>query len=419
MSTRSEEKGEKSCEIRLGIVMYGGVSLAIYINGVAYEFFRAVRGQGIYKLVKALTDADIIVDIISGTSAGGINGILLAYALCNTRDFSVCAQLWRENADVRALLRSPYEGSKPEDSLFQSEEYFQPQLEKAFATMPPYEPEDNEDNSQFNELDLFVTSTDVDGKQFSQIDAAGHVIDVKDHRAVFVLKHRKDRKEPFKPDRSENGKPEATYQALAKLARLTACFPFAFKPVHVQKEAADEETVDGKLQTWGKLGKEAHFLDGGGLDNKPFTSTLREIFYRTADRKVIRKLFYVEPDPEHFDPQTGTPSPVTNNKTPNVLQAVLAALIGIPGYESISDDLRLLADHNSKLERYNRFAASLTESAETSDLSPEQLALYGKARLIALSERAIRGVLRVEGQDQYLQAQDEREAASRLYRGFD
>jgi len=93
MSTSSEEKEEKSCEIRLGIVMYGGVSLAIYINGVAYEFFRAVRGQGIYKLVKALTDADIVVDIISGTSAGGINGILLAYALCNARDFSVCAQL--------------------------------------------------------------------------------------------------------------------------------------------------------------------------------------------------------------------------------------------------------------------------------------------------------------------------------------
>ena len=30
-------------EVRLAIVMYGGVSLAIYINGIAQELFRLVR----------------------------------------------------------------------------------------------------------------------------------------------------------------------------------------------------------------------------------------------------------------------------------------------------------------------------------------------------------------------------------------
>ena len=38
---------DKSREIRIGLVLYGGVSLAIYINGVAREFHRAVRGEGI------------------------------------------------------------------------------------------------------------------------------------------------------------------------------------------------------------------------------------------------------------------------------------------------------------------------------------------------------------------------------------
>src|SRR6266852_9718541 len=75
--TKSEAK---SREVRLGLVMYGGISLAIYINGVSHEFFRAVRGRGIYRLSKALTDSDIVVDIISGTSAGGVNGVFLAYA---------------------------------------------------------------------------------------------------------------------------------------------------------------------------------------------------------------------------------------------------------------------------------------------------------------------------------------------------
>jgi hypothetical protein len=72
VGTQKKDNGwpEKSREVRLGLVMYGGVSLAIYINGVAQELFRAVHGRGIYRLIKALTDSDIVVDVLSGTSAG-------------------------------------------------------------------------------------------------------------------------------------------------------------------------------------------------------------------------------------------------------------------------------------------------------------------------------------------------------------
>src|SRR4051812_7325728 len=94
-----------SREVRLGIVMYGGVSLAVYENGVANELFRAVKGKGFYELIKNLINSDIVVDIISGTSAGGINGIFLAYALANGKDFSTCADLWREQGDILRLLR--------------------------------------------------------------------------------------------------------------------------------------------------------------------------------------------------------------------------------------------------------------------------------------------------------------------------
>src|SRR3982751_4669171 len=96
----ADEKREydpKSLETRFGLVMYGGVSLAIYINGVAQEFYNAVRGRGVYRFLKALTDTDIIVDIISGTSAGGINGIMLSYALCNGKEFRDAASLWRND----------------------------------------------------------------------------------------------------------------------------------------------------------------------------------------------------------------------------------------------------------------------------------------------------------------------------------
>ena len=214
----------KSIETRLGLVMYGGVALAIYINGVAREFFRAVRGNGVYKWLKALTDSDIVVDIMSGTSAGGINGIMLAYALANEKEFGDAASLWRRDGDIRSLLRSPGGGGDGTPSLLDSEGFYQPRLEEAFRLMTAYQPRDMHElqfNSPVKELDLFVTGTDVDGRIATLFDDAGHPIDVKDHRSVFLLKHRADRKEPFKPE-------SVTYQALAKLARITSCFPARF-----------------------------------------------------------------------------------------------------------------------------------------------------------------------------------------------
>src|SRR5678815_3934216 len=78
----TEPQAQRSRETRIGLVMYGGVSLAVYINGVSQEFYHAVQGNGVYHLIKELTDSEIVLDIVSGSSAGGINGILLSYALC-------------------------------------------------------------------------------------------------------------------------------------------------------------------------------------------------------------------------------------------------------------------------------------------------------------------------------------------------
>jgi hypothetical protein len=127
----------KSREIRVGLVMYGGISLAVYVNGVSREFFNAVRGRGVYRLLKALTDSDVVVDVISGTSAGGINGVLLGYALCNEREFAACADLWREHGDIARLLRDSADTGHGAYSLLNSETYYQPKLAAAFGDMAP------------------------------------------------------------------------------------------------------------------------------------------------------------------------------------------------------------------------------------------------------------------------------------------
>src|SRR5882724_11007482 len=143
-------------EVRFAVVMYGGVSLAIYINGVTQELLNMVRatapksvdpkspdygkalidndkltgslavyrnlGQHLHQREKlkqaAAPDRDgkpkpptfepictrFVVDVISGTSAGGINGVFLAKALSRNQGMEGLKQLWLSEGDLGKLL---------------------------------------------------------------------------------------------------------------------------------------------------------------------------------------------------------------------------------------------------------------------------------------------------------------------------
>jgi patatin-related protein len=345
--------------------MYGGVSLAIYINGIAHELFRAVRGRGTYRLLKTLTDSDVIVDVLSGSSAGGINGVLLAYALCNEREFGGSAKLWREHGDVGGLMRDLDQPLSAYQSLFDSEGKYEPWLKEAFDKLDRavIDADEAEDKSAFEELDLFVTGTDYYGRKSVTFDDRAVGIDVKDHRTVFWLKHRAGRKEPFSPAAGGRDEPNGavgaptTHAALARLSRITSCFPGAFAPVTVDAEAP----VSQRLRRWGAVPGTGQrvYIDGGVLDNKPFSTTLDAIYSRLADRPVSRWLLYVEPDPESFgtDPE--------KLKSPAVVQTGVASLTALPGYESIADDLRRLRAHNEQALRITALRDALVKLAES------------------------------------------------------
>src|SRR5437588_875577 len=132
-------KVEYTKEVRFAVVMYGGVSLAIYINGVAQELLRLVRataddGNGkarfaadqlsgserVYRKLSHLLapDADpdsaidiskpmptrFVVDTITGASAGGINGIFLAKALVRDQKIDRLEELWVREGAIEKLL---------------------------------------------------------------------------------------------------------------------------------------------------------------------------------------------------------------------------------------------------------------------------------------------------------------------------
>jgi patatin-related protein len=317
-----------------------------------------------------------------------------------------------------ALLRKPTEENV--SSLLDSRGYYQKSLEDAFRLMDghpygkPYE----------SEIDLFVTGTDVHGRIFTEFDDQGHPIDVKDHRAVFLLKYR--------PERTNDFSLQTCIPALAKLARITSCFPVAFEPVQVCDEAdpppgtADTDiAADNLLRRWGKLTHDAYFLDRGLLDNKPFSYTIDAIFGRLAESDVDRMLLYVEPDPEQFNDDKLP-------ETPNVAKAAGDALIGIPGYESIAGDLQSIAERNSKLARYNENRRALrglhavadTVAQPQSDefkplgsMQEPRVAIYLSTRLIQMRDRAILGILKKNGELTLLN-DDDRHAAKMLVDSF-
>ncbi len=397
-------------EIRLGLVVYGGISLAIYIHGICQEFYHAVRGRGIYKLVKALTDADLVVDVISGSSAGGINGVLLSYALTNSSDrelvdFSSFASIWRNSGDVlRALYQPNLFKDRSRESGFSSEDFYQRELLEALAKsiehQLPRSPQEWFSPNQ--ELDLFIVGTDYLGRVNRTLDATGRQVAAKDHHALFHLKHRQGRKEPFNPHYQDPELPRTaadTERALAKLCRITAGFPVIFPLVQVDLQDR-QNLVDRQLAIWGKLDRyyaadlsperdcKLYFLDGGLLDNTPFTCIMKETYYRLPNRGGQRKLFYVDTS---ITPSIDVPKSskldrlkLTGKKKSRTEQVLQAAVLSIPSHQSIANDLRAIQEHNHKVRRYQasidraETAVNSQQLLESEDRTQSQIYLRGR-----------------------------------------
>ncbi len=112
-------------ELRIALVCYGGVSLAVYMHGVTKEIWKLARASRAHHTPSALlkTGSEVVYqkllnhiethkglrlrvlpDIITGASAGGINAVFLAQAIHSGQSLEPLTELWLKNADVEKLV---------------------------------------------------------------------------------------------------------------------------------------------------------------------------------------------------------------------------------------------------------------------------------------------------------------------------
>ena len=466
MMTPSVSDTDYTKDLRFAVVMYGGVSLAIYINGVAQELYRLVRstaecasdGAGnrgalpgrtidgterVYRKLSHLVshpellnqyreyvrtidaghqeaenerdplrrkaviektlaaagpdpleritsdDAAPVrtrftVDILSGTSAGGINAIYLAKALANDQQIDQLKELWINEGDIALLLNDKQSvmglhlrNQDPPQSLLNSRRmYFK--LLKSLNDMG----DDPASASPYvDELDLFITTTDIAGVPVP-LRLLDDVVYERRHKNVFHFKY--GNADVLGEEQNDFRRTLNPFLAFA--ARCTSSFPFAFEPMRLCDidevlnlfgEYRKESVSKSDSKIWQRFFKEEldpesgdpvrpprfaqrSFGDGGYLDNKPFGYAIETLMRRHSEVPVDRKLIYIEPSPEHIDAE-----PTTFGK-PNALQNVKAAVLDLPMYETIREDLQRLLDRNRLIERVNSIISLIERDVNSS-----------------------------------------------------
>ncbi|MBI4133572.1 patatin-like protein [Candidatus Uhrbacteria bacterium] len=370
-------------EVRIALVLYGGVSLAVYENGVTRCFFDLVKRRGIFEIILDVLQAKATVDVVAGTSAGGINGLLLAAALESGAEFKSSADLWRRLGDFGDLLR-PVSEAEEARSLLSGESYYG-ELVRAFEGIcrmddPAYESP--------GEMDVFITGTDLNGHAQRYRDGLGSEIEDKQHRVVFHLEHRPGRKslgisrEKIAVSASEQA------ALLGAIARITSSFPIAFPPFKLDdvKASPDIKAEIAKALdvTSGIAGIASHSLvDGGVLANKPFGPVLEAIFHRMPEGPVDRYLFYLEPDPE---PRLDSARP--REHTP--LGVGIASLTTVPAHQSIGNDLDVLERHNARIRWLRDLQALIRRTWETANSRRTALSpAYANARIESVARSLV------------------------------
>jgi len=410
-------------ELRIALVCFGGISLAVYMHGISKEVLKLVRASA---ALHAMDDRDararghffdavdsrdpeydteevyfdllrdigrklelrVVVDVIAGASAGGINGAMLARAICHDLRFNVLRDLWLENADVTVLLAQEAKASTwskafmqpliwlaakygiveadkevtKKLSLFVRSRWFKPPLDggvmdalmyDAATAMKPAKGRTSSLLPIGHAFDLFVTLTDYHGYYEQVAIHDPPVIHEIEHRQLLHFGYRRRLDGLIESDLDVDDAP-----GLAFAARATSSFPGAFPPSRI---ADMDALVASRGAKWPKRDAfiahnfrhhrmagvdpaTASFIDGSVLNDRPFHEAIAAIHGRFAFRQVDRRLVYIDPTPRAMH---GT----VKDELPNFFSTLWGAASDIPRAQPFAEELRFVAEFNERVRQ--------------------------------------------------------------------
>ncbi|MEO6501533.1 MAG: DUF3376 domain-containing protein [Jatrophihabitantaceae bacterium] len=284
------------------MVLNGGVSLAIWMGGVTHELNlvrlasrRAVADDPtaesaenavveVWKEILELAERRVEVDIIAGTSAGGLNGALLAAAIARGTSPPHMGRQWAKLADLTSLADPPAEGV----SSLLNGKYFEGEVKRLLTEIRQSPPS----GSLEGDCTLLITATALGAPARTRRLEGNQQTSVTDSRRVYRFTHW--RSEPSETgDKLGDSDDFADVETLTRAVRASASFPVAFEQVwetpalydrRVTRYLADNPTTQ---QSW--------LMDGGVLDNAPFEPLLAALLDRPVSAPFERTLLYVTP----------------------------------------------------------------------------------------------------------------------------
>ncbi len=414
-------------ELRLGLVCYGGISLAVYMHGVTKEVWHLARAsrafhdgvtpddpveQAYVDLLNTLERATgvrvrILADIIAGASAGGINGIFLAQAITTGQSLDPLTAMWLDKADVDALLdpeaRAPSrisklwaspiawafagrQGDTWDDGLdpsareeihtkltrFVRSRWFEPPfggpefdtlLLNAFDAMATGRAGPRLLPDE-QPLDLFVTVTDFNGHPENLPIHSPPMIIETEHRLTLAF-----RDDPGVPDQLGDA------AELVFAARATASFPGAFPPFTVGEL---DRVLKDRQRAWpGRDAFLSRILPRQTDENIAEQTVLidgsvlanapfRPAIEALRDRPARRE---VDRRFVYIDPKPGRKSIGFGSKrgeVPGFFTTLFGALSDIPREQPIRDNLESIAARSGRIARTRRIIEALRPDVETS-----------------------------------------------------
>jgi patatin-related protein len=377
-------------DVRFAVVMSGGVSLAVWMGGVAREvnlLQEASNSRGpdeaggapldtdgqsrdLYRKLLQVLDVSVTVDVLSGTSAGGINAALLGLSSAAGADLAGLRDLWLTTGSMDILLRDP--GEKDPPSLMQGDKVLFANLASGIklvngARKQAYAPRDPETT-------VFITTTMLSGETSRFTDDYGTLVPDVDHHGLFTF----DQEALVSGDAS-------SLAALALAARSSASFPGAFEPsfVPVRTHVPEANGIPGRpdMAGFANMTRSHWVADGGLLANRPLTPLLSAVLARPAASEVRRVLAFVVPD----GGGTASPAaiPAADQWTrPLTMAGALKADLNAQTSQSIASDLQAIRAHNEQITASHDLRSSLAEMG--SRLRPAGLVT---ARLLAGYQR--------------------------------